>query len=261
MTVTTIPQVFQMEPDQVIIALKAKVKKIFTRKHGPSTHGEGEWSFQGLQLTDGTTEIKATLKNCVPFKEAKEGQWIYMLAAHGIKGHSGLYAVDETYDDKDGNPITARCIKITPSAEIRLASEMQSEPPAAAPPAAPAKPSAPRTAGKPVSPTGTHDGVYVARQFMGKAANAMLLALKGAAHTVKTFEAENPGAALTPEQFQAMTSSFFIALDKHAFISGLPTGPMDAKPAPEPKPDLGPAPDFAPDAADTSEGAEDNVPV
>jgi outer membrane biosynthesis protein TonB len=63
----------------------------------------------------------------------------------------------------------------------------------------------------------------------------MLLCLRAARHVDAQWAAMN-GNGLSEAQFQAITSTFFIALDRSMLVTGLPSGPMPQPSQPQAKP-------------------------
>jgi hypothetical protein len=265
MTVTKLSEIAGMEDDQTIYSIKGVIKKIWKFRAGESA--QGPWSFQDVILNDGT-EGCVTLKNRPELPASWVGQSVYFLAYHGDKGWSGLRVKHD--DHKKKNVILA-----TPTAEMvsSAAHEAghpeagQAAPAAPAPrsvapppplpqaslPNMPAPPPPPHAVphqvappAPPVRPT-TYAGIAAAKQFLGREANLMLLALDATVYVAHCFEKKH-GAPLPAAHLQACCASLFIAADRASLADMLPIGPMNgfatAPPAKPKEPEAGPNTDY-----------------
>ena len=76
------------------------------------------------------------------------------------------------------------------------------------------------------------DAVLAAMKFANKKSNAFEIAMKAVDHLAE--RRAKAGRAITPEQFQGIVTSIFIAMDRAGQTDTLPTGDLD-KYLPEPK--------------------------
>ncbi len=250
--VSTIEEVREMDIDTIIHAYKGKVVDIWKGKRGVGDEGAA-WSFQNCEVQDATkNKIRVTFKDRDEVPVNVKGKEIQILAHQGKKGWSGIYASDDEYKGK-----VNRIVWVTKSAEViiggKTMGESESAEPdepqerSAAPKAkktAPTRQNAPEShpeAGKgtpesdyePVKQTSaasaTDPAVKDLRQHLAKSSNCMLQCIKAAAYVAGT-SADKLGITLSPDQFQAITSSFWISSDRAGLIDALPVKPIELTP-------------------------------
>ncbi len=245
-------------------AVRARLKSVFKRREGES-NGRA-YSFEDFELDDGAKSIKCQLANHPAFDRKWIGRDIYFEAHKGEKGWTGLYIVDEKWTPKDSDEERIfRKLKVTATAKISLASDGESDNDGGnvvqpeddipygsdseaqtdeqkaiakaeamladakkkqADKARLAELHAKQEAEKKLQPAPAGN-TAAAKVFMGRAANAMLLCLKAAEYVGKTYTDKSPAMIITPEQFQAITSTFFIAMDKRGLVDCMPVKPME----------------------------------
>ena len=66
------------------------------------------------------------------------------------------------------------------------------------------------------------------KDYLNRAANVMELCLDAANYVRSRFDRDNGGdGTMSAEQFQAITSSFFIAAHKDGYVDAMPIGNLD----------------------------------
>lgn len=246
MKAMTIQQVIESENDMPVISFKGTVKSVWQRRTGQK---DGKpWAFQDITLTADGKELKATLVNRDLMEESMKSKVISLISCKGDHGWSGVKTKDNTYNGK-----TTRLLWVTGSAEIvevepvsdndggidgedPFAEEQDDIPfdapaPKAAPKPAPKGKIVPKPQPQeqqdeeqdeeqdPVSPSAP---VLAARKFLARAAVGMILCNRAARYV--QVETEKDGEQMTEDQFQAIQSSFFIALSRNeALMSQLPS--------------------------------------
>jgi hypothetical protein len=146
--VLTIPQLKEMSENTTPESFKGKIKKVFAASKGTNEHGD--YSLQKIVLTDGSAEIEVMLKDRGELSRTSEGQTIYILAAQGERGLTGVKRKDNTYKNK-----TTPQVWVYDSAEVTFeGGAVQSNKMAEGAPAQ-TPPESNRMAGQGAGPTGT----------------------------------------------------------------------------------------------------------
>jgi hypothetical protein len=227
-----------MEDGETVPSVKGTLTSVWPRKAG--TNSNGDWSFQNVELTDPTGKIKLKLKDREELPKKMKGRMVYVSCIQSDKhGLTGVKRKEEEYQ-KDGKTVQESILWITGTADI---SEEQPAGGEAKEPAAPAQP-APET-----------DPVKAARLAAMRIANGMLIALKAADFVLEQYNTDRDGTdLLDADQYQAITSTIFIAMDRQGVVAMLPSHPLPAKPRqaqqqpPTPKPAPAAEPEEDPDS-------------
>jgi hypothetical protein len=242
--INTVAEINDLEDGSVIQAFRGRileVSKVTQSKTYPKkgVPGKKEWRFQHLTVKDKAgDQIDVTLTDREPVPASATGKDITLLA-HVIEGKkpawSGLKAVDHTNRDTQA---LERVCWVTATAEMVIGkAATQPEPEDNAEPEAPpaeTPAAAPKTKPDVIASAGP---VMEAKQRLMQCANLMLLCLDAASYVTIKFEEkystpENP-LQLSADQFQAITSTFFIKCDHAGLTDTLPSTPIipKAKPA------------------------------
>jgi hypothetical protein len=247
--ISTIQDILDTEDKAIVYAFKGTVAEIWKENAGVNKRGE-DYCIQNMMLKDAQgKQIKCKFDNRDPAPLDWKGREIHILAHNGKKGWSGVYAIDDNYP---AGKIT-RIIKVTASAEVICGNSAQSggengqnrainAPDGKVPQHA--------TQGKQTQPGAIQapnpaQSVVTARKILAKQSNLMLLCLDAAAYVREKFIKRHPNIEFTTDQFQAVTSSFYIHMagrqfddysanfpidDIHAFIDALRKTPSAQKP-------------------------------
>jgi hypothetical protein len=205
----TVDDILNLEPGEIVTEVQGKLLNIKDRKSG--TNAKGAWSVQQGELMDATGKVKLKVWNH-PDIAPMNGREVTIKAHHNDKhGWSGAIAADDTYQD-----IVTRELKITATGLILPVNGQQPQP------------ATPTPSGhqNPVQ-----DPVEACKGHLGRAGVAMVMCLKTALEVATMWEAVSK-TPLTPEQFQAITSSFFIDLGRTGLIQSLPSAPTEEKEVP-----------------------------
>ena len=237
MQVETVKSILAKEAGDTVAAFKGRVKKVFDQTAGTSDGGK-DWKKQGFIAHDGTFEISVTLWGHSQLKAGQwEGQVIYILAEEGGKP---LKVSD--YKNKVG--------KVVRQLQVDESATLTRDDGAAAPSSAPT-PTGP--ASKPANGTGP-----TAKVFSAQAAQAMLLAMRGATYVVTEAKVFVTPGFDGPELFASVASDLFGAMERAGYIPTFPVGakPQERKPEPEPEPE----PEPPPPEASATPPPDDDVP-
>lgn len=245
MRLTPIPEVFQLEPDQIITGIRGTLSKLYKSKTGSNSNGA--WSIQGGELTDGQGgKVELFIKDHDEVSQAWKGREIIVTAHKGEKGWSGLYAFDDSYKDK-----VTRKVKITKTAEIALcenpdhttAAEPPPQRPAGKPPVTQSAPAnEPRTAA--TTAEAGAQGIKAAKALALQIGNCQILAAAVVDTQVIPQIKARTGQETCVEMRTSLIMNMCIQL-QHAYAhEKLPTHTMKAEttsPKPQPPAD-GPPP-------------------
>lgn len=122
---TKVAEVFDMEADTVIQAIKGTLKTLWKPKTGAGDDGN-KWSFQNGAIADGADEIKVVFKDREEVPQSAKGKPITLMAFHGERGWSGVYANDNEYPKGSGK--FTRELKVTKTAEVVIGVGSVSQP-------------------------------------------------------------------------------------------------------------------------------------
>lgn len=266
MTVATVTDLLKADDGDQPKAIKARLKAIYKRREGESNGRSYSFEDFELVDGDGKA-IRCSLANHPIMDRKWIGRDIYLEAQKGNKGWSGLYIVDEKWTPKDSDEErTIRKLKVTGTCKLTLAGEEsdndggnveddipygsdneQTDEEKAIAKAEKMLADAKKKQEQKSSLAALHakqaeeakakpdprqsvsgDKVVDAKFFLSRAANAMLLCLRAAEYACKTHTDDKSSVmVIAPEQFQAITSTFFIAMDKRGLIDVMPVKPME----------------------------------
>lgn len=227
MRVLSVKDVLGMSDGEIIPALKCRVKSVFDHKTG--TNSNGAWAIQNIIVEDASgAEIKVKVCDKDELPKAMKGKWVHFLCYKGDKGLSGVKVAEDTYKGK-----TALIVKVTKSADIET-DEVEASAPATEPPAnrvAQREPSPPSAAptranGNGHQPSSPVDRIKAAKTFLGKRANGLWLCIEASDYIAEKYAAKH-GEPMSAEQYQAVTSSLFIAGDRAGTFDDLPATPIE----------------------------------
>jgi hypothetical protein len=239
--VFSVQDVQEADADSIVNAFKGKIIKIWDAKTGESKMGE--WSFQRMVLQDAAgDEITCTMKDR---EELPPGKWknqkVSIVAYHGDKGWSGLYAKDDEYKDE-----TTRVLWMTKTAKIVKAGSAEeddsdgngdddSPPEKTHKPVKHKKPSQSDNDSDDSDDSDSADdprkAIRSAKQYLMRICNLYGLCLDvgkilGAAHEQRN------GMNMDGDQYSRMVTTLFIAANSAGFADELPSTNMFAvKPA------------------------------
>lgn len=220
MRVIDVSDIGQFDDGEVIPSLRGKITQTYERKTG-SKDGK-PWSVQNAMFQDATGKIRFSVWGHEDIKPWT-GKEVTLSAHKSDKGLTGLFAEDNTYKEK-----TTRQIRMTASGKIELADTLTGT-------TNKLESTKPETRVE----LDSGDAVKDAKRSAMQAANAFEIAL-GASKYVRTqYDLEYGENSMTDEQFQAITSSIFISLDRKGFVDKLPKAPLEPQ---KPKQEQQPAP-------------------
>src|SRR5688572_11462841 len=99
MRVTPIKEITDLEPDEKVMAVHARVKTIYGYSAGENNHGP--WSIQNIIVADRTGEIKVKIKDHDEIPKSWKGKDVLIeCTKHDKHGWIGVKAVDDTYKNK-----------------------------------------------------------------------------------------------------------------------------------------------------------------
>lgn len=256
--ISTFAEIREMSTDTVIEVVKGKVATVYARKTGDGENGP--WSFENLELTNPAGEkMRVVLKNRDPFDKTMKGRTIAIMAFHGDRGWSGVYAADNDYKGK-----VTREIKVTGTAEIAVMDGVQnpSEQVADNRQANPEPSRAPQAQFSPAAAGATKS----AKIFIAKRISGMKICLKSACLIRDEFEALT-SEKMSEGQLQAITSTLFITGDRSGIFDQLPNdldyGTLEArvKQPDKPNPPPPPPPEELPEPEDVPFNMLDAIPA
>lgn len=241
-TITRVSDLAQFSDEQQVMAVRGIVTKLFPRKAGFSD--KGDWSFQNFTLKDGNATFPVTLNNRDALPKSLENKMVLLSCTQSKNGWHGVKVKLNSYEDKNGNPVSQLVLWVTGAASIEEYSEQAQQPPPPQPQQqtpAPEKPAAPRSATPPVDSKGTP------LIIIGKMAQ-MMVRCHGAAILVAKQISELDGSPVAPERVDAIRTTLFIqaSYDKlyHQFPTiGAPAPAPQRKPPPPPPPPEPPEPE------------------
>jgi hypothetical protein len=208
MRVITIKEALAMGDGESVPAVKGTLTAVYDRKAGENSNGP--WSFQDCVLKDSTGEIKVKLKDRDALDKTLKGKVVYLACIKSDKhGMVGVKRKDDEYKGK-----VSQILWVTSAAIIDQDA-----------PGADEAQAAPQAHNEAPPGNDAPDAVKAARQEAARIANGYIIALAAADFVLSRFNAEHD-QTMTDEQYQAMTSTIFIAIDRHGVIAGLPTGPL-----------------------------------
>jgi len=217
MRTLTVADVVKMSAGEIVPALKCRLKAAYPRESGTSANGD--WTRQNITVDDGHGhEIKAQVWNKEAIHKDYGGSWMTLLCSQSEKhGLTGLKLAENNYQGK-----TSIILKVTASALIEFGDEHAPEKELAPPTQQPAPATRP-TGQAPASPA---DRIKSAKTFLGKRANGMRLCLDAADYIADEY-AHKHSEPLAADQYQAITSSLFIAGDRAGVFDDLPAAPLE----------------------------------
>lgn len=231
--VSTIPEINQMEDDQLVYAFRGTLKSM-TKYYPAKPEDPMSQSMQIATFTDGPNTITVKFRNRDQIPATWKGKVIWFAAHHGEKGWSGIKAKD---NERDGKP-TERILLVTKSADVgpagtvgegAVADEAAPEPgqttqapSASAQASAAAAAPATHAATAPSDSAQERKAVSILRRELAKYANAFLLVAQSANWVRNQLEGGTQPIEVTDAQFQAMCSTFFIKADRQGLIDALP---------------------------------------
>lgn len=221
MKYTTIEQINDMDDGDIISAFKGRVAKVEKMVEAR----DQSWNFQKLLVEQGGDEIIVQVWNQDEIDRSKaKGEWYFFHSAKGKKGDvEGVKA--DTYKGERYIAVNkpAKFGRVVEEEEEDLEDDLPYGRDVDDEPAKEREAQKKRLADKhkAINPT------LAAKEFLARAGNAMNLCLRTARAVCEKDERENKkvkgqGFFITPEQFQAITSSLFIAMDKHGLIENMP---------------------------------------
>lgn len=234
MKTTQCSEAAELEDGLPVLQIEGVLQNVYTRTSG----GEGEkrWTKQDCVLQDDSGTAKVVVWNHDDLQRLT-GQKVRISAVKGTKGgFKGLFSYTNEWKGK-----TTKGFKVTDLGKVESVNGASSEP--QSPPARQESQGVSGQRGEAASDSG--NGLKAARQAAWQATEAFKIAL-GAASAIKTeFELGTPSGLkntppnrkLSEDQFQAITSSIFIFLDRHGLVDKLPKAPAK-KEAPKESPRL-----------------------
>lgn len=117
MRVTPIKEIADLEPDEKVMAVHARVKTIYAYSAGTNNHGD--WSIQNIIVADRSGEIKVKIKDHEEIPKSWKGRDVLIeCTKHDKHGWIGVKAVDDTYKNK-----TSRILSVSRTGDVNLANE------------------------------------------------------------------------------------------------------------------------------------------
>tara|TARA_R110000796_G_C14571530_1_gene435809 strand:- start:43358 stop:44173 length:816 start_codon:yes stop_codon:yes gene_type:complete len=260
---STIADINGLPNKALIYRFIGTVVSCYERKSG--TNAKGEWSIQNAILRDASGESIKLMLNGLPEQTWPDGAAIELGTWEGPKGHSGLYAEDDTYNNE-----TKRIMRATKTCAINSAMPQEAaengqgypeqdgapqhqqqapdhdtrnldnmpdqawgdEPSAADQQQATAQPPAPQQApaqhqAPPKKKTATSD-FKQARKTIVQIANLHLTCAIAAQRMEAPTYCAATGHEMTPEQLQSATASIFIKAERSGLVNDMPTSPLNA---------------------------------
>jgi hypothetical protein len=225
--------------DQAIACFKGTIvtvgKVTESQRFDEENLTKGEYRFQHVIAKDRAGDkIDITLKDR-PVIKGSVGKQITLLAKVQTGAHAGLKGLKAVDNTNKNTEETERVLWATPACEVIIGNvpekeepENDSSPPEPdnAEPETEAPPVKQKTTAPVNRPVATDNGaIKEARQHLARGINAMLLCLDSASYVAQAFQGKW-GMEMQADQFQAITSTFFIKLDKTGVIDTLPTVPL-----------------------------------
>lgn len=248
MQVLRVSEILQREVGEQIPAARGILKAIYKRSTG--TNSQGPWSLQNAIITDGAAELKLKLSGKDELPESWKNKEVYLLAKHGEKGFTGLRFEEDSYTKKDtGEKVTAKILKVTATGSITLNQPATEKAPQTPPPNVPCDadgrpledpnigepdrppqqtpPSQPPKGKAPLTPQEKwaldEKAVHDASRCIAQFANLYLLVSEAVRGYVAPAYQARHGVAMTPEQVQTCTTTFYIDAQKRGLSGSLPT--------------------------------------
>lgn len=198
MNITTPNDVWGMATGMPIPLFQGKVKKVWKPKTGEKDGKE--WSMQNIVFHSSKGDLQATVWNAPECPRTWEEEEVTIESFKGPKGWIGT--ITSEYQGK-------MQLKVSDKAKIQLASKHKEK----------AEDNLPYNEDPPREPRPVASSPDDAKTFLKKAANMMLMCLKTATDIRAAYTLDNRGEEMTPEQFQAVTSSLWIVCDRKGLIS------------------------------------------
>src|ERR1017187_3640544 len=238
--VSTIADINRMDPDEPVACFKGIIKTVGrvgeSNGFDEENPTKGEYRFQHVIAEDQLGDkIDVTLKDRPVINKGNIGKQITLLAKVQTGAHAGLKGLKAADNTNKKTEETERVLWATPACEVIIGNvpekeepENDSNPPE--PDNAEPETEAPSARKVTIAPAAkpdaaTSSGVKDARHFLSRSINAMLLCLDAASYVAQAFQGKW-GMEMQADQFQAITSTFFIKLDKSGVIDTLPTAPL-----------------------------------
>lgn len=245
--ISTVQDILDAEDKFPIHAFRGVVKSSFPRKEGESD--KGPWSFENIVVTDKDGEdIKVVFSNRDPLPKGIKGKQIQLICYVGKRGPSGLYVHDNTYS-KDGDDVTVRELKVTPTAEVIFGNAQSQESgdnegeddyrPQKKPAERQEREEAPskQTQSPPKGST-DFNAIAEAKFFLARRRNAWVLCHAAVVSAVTEINGKFPDAPLSPATITAMTLSLFNSgCYKDGLWDDLPVKPIETPKPKEPSND------------------------
>lgn len=221
--VFTVADVKDAEADSIVHQFQGTVTKVFERRSGEKKNGD-EWTLQTIVVEDDDgDEIDVKLwDHDTEIPTAWKGKTVTILAHKGTKGWSGVYATDEEYKGKE-----KRVLKMTGTGVITKGGkveeqETEDEGDDKGEEREERKGKLRHEDVEPAEAESESDEDAVA-QRLTQYSRLMGLCLDETTMIGKAHEKRNK-LALTPEQFQAITSTLFIAMSRDLMQDKMPAG-------------------------------------
>lgn len=263
MRLLTLKQISEMEPGEVIPAVRCTIKEIREPKTG--TNQFGDWTIQSLTALDQTAIMQVKIFDGPVYDAAWANVFLQIESSHNDKGKLAGVEVSEYNKRKEIH------VKFKQGATISQVTDETPEP-AAAPPPAPAKPAvvapapvrqAPVAAAPVPQPSTKHPqpapvtaaaadvrkAINDARLKLGQNANGLILCFDAALYIANEVTAKHSEVTIPlfgPDQVERLAVSLWISLERSGLAVGLPSGPLSAWQKAPPKP-VEPEPPQEPD--------------
>lgn len=237
--ITTIQEVLKMAEDLPILQFKGTFKNIYKPRVNKAGAAKA-YHYQDTIVTDKSgQEIKLTISDHAEIPQSEIGKTFFFSCTKSDKhGWIGVKTKDNEYDGKITRLIMVTKTGLIESADAPGAENTQQAPQQTAqrpqdraagpPPQQPAQtqnaPQAPAQAAK--QPTNKQaeelEAVSKAKHFLARRASYLLLCLDAAQFIGDEYTRRNPNHMLSDSQFQAITSTLFIAGDRVGLPVELP---------------------------------------
>lgn len=111
MRVTKLAEVFDLEDQEVIMAVSGTITELYKQTKGGTD--DKPWAVQNGVIKDGQDTMRFAVWNKDPLPQSMRGKKVTFLSFQGKKGWTGVFAHDNEYKGK-----TTRELKLTQAAEI-----------------------------------------------------------------------------------------------------------------------------------------------
>lgn len=262
MRIITFPELLALDVGEKVPSLRAKIIKVFGQNEGDNEFGH--WSIQNLELcsvADPKLKMKVKLFNhSEEILPIKQGKTIVITSNQGEKGIEGISVIQDTYKWKEGQPVkkmiemrwkdgvgpeidfTAKAsdgeqeaekAAVTKPAPGKAAPAVTQEK-AATPGAASATsdsgtattaPAAAKSSFDAAKDEATRKEVLEVRRFVGKRLSAYRIVLRAVDKLAE--DRLKDGHPLTPDHYQAIAASLFIAGDRANIYESLPHSDLE----------------------------------